>query len=301
MSLIPVLLDTDIGSDIDDALALAYLLRHPECHLTGVTTVSGEPCKRAALVRWLCTVAGRPEVPVYCGTEPPLLGTQRQPLAHQHSAIPAEFAETRHPESHAVDFMRDEITKHPGEVTLLAIGPLTNVGLLFATYPFIPQLLRSLVIMGGDFRPNYDDSIEEWNIKCDPAAASIVLARVASPFLAVGLNVTTRCRLTMTAMDALLSGKDPLKAAVNAMARVWYDSASEVTFHDPLAAALIFQPNLCETVSTSLHVDICSADSPGATIEITDDTAKPHQIATNVDTQQFFTHYSSVLETRHIP
>ncbi len=301
MTQIPVLLDTDIGSDIDDALALAYLLRHPGCHLAGVTTVSGESCKRAALVRWLCTAAGKPDIPVYCGTEPPLLGSQRQPLAHQHAAIPAEFAEERPPESHAVEFLRDEITRRPGEVTLLAIGPLTNIGLLFATYPFIPQMLRSLVIMGGDFRKANGDVTEEWNIKCDPMAASIVLSRVASPFLAVGLNVTTRCRLTMTAMDALLSGKDPLKAAVNAMARVWYDSASEVTFHDPLAAALIFQPNLCETVSTALRVDICSADSPGATIEIEDDTAKPHQIATNVDSQQFFTHYSSVLETRHIP
>ncbi len=299
MSLIPVLLDTDIGSDIDDALALAYLLRHPECHLAGVTTVSGEACKRAALVRWLCTVAGRPEVPVYCGAEPPLLGVQRQPLAHQYNAIPAEFAEPRHPESHAVEFLRDEITKHPGQMTLLAIGPLTNVGLLFATYPFIPQMLRSLVIMGGDFRTRDNDVTEEWNIKCDPAAASIVLSRVTSPFLAAGLNVTTQCRLSVTEFNTLLGSNDPLKAAVKSMANFWFESTKEVTFHDPLAAALIFEPDLCSMEATTLHVDICSAEKPGATRAIVEDEFNRHTIATAVDSKRFFAHFSSVINTTH--
>jgi purine nucleosidase len=289
------LLDTDIGSDIDDALALAYLLRQPHCHLMGVSTVSGEASRRAALVHWLCAVAGKPEIPVYCGTELPLLGEQRQPHAPQFNAIPAQFAEVRHPASHAVDFLRDEITKRPGEISLLAIGPLTNVALLFATYPFIPQMLRSLVVMGGTFRTPGADTTAEWNIQCDPAAAALVFERSLHPFLAVGLNVTTRCKVSSTAFNDMLGGSDPLKAAVKSMANVWFASVPEVTFHDPLAAALIFEPDICATANTHAEVCLHPPGTKGATLESPDWSYTPHNIAVTVDTPRFFAHYSTVL------
>ncbi len=299
MTQIPVLLDTDIGSDIDDALALAYLLRQPNCHLIGVTTVSGEASRRAALVHWLCAVAGKPQIPVHCGTERPLFGEQRQPDAPQFNALPARFSEIRHPSSHAVEFLRDEITRRPGEISLLAIGPLTNVALLFATYQFIPQMLRSLVIMGGTFRTPGADTTAEWNIQCDPAAAAIVFERNPQPFLAVGLNVTTKCRLSSTAFNDMLGGYDPLKAAVKSMADVWFASAPEVTFHDPLAAALIFESEICETANTHVQVCLHGPGIKGATLENHDSSYAPHSIAVTVNAPRFFSHYSSVLKSTH--
>ena len=80
---IPILFDTDIGSDIDDAVALGYLLRQPDCELVGVTTVSGEVRQRAALADAVCRAAGRTDVPIHAGIEQPLVGPQKQPNCPQ--------------------------------------------------------------------------------------------------------------------------------------------------------------------------------------------------------------------------
>ncbi|MGB9625007.1 MAG: nucleoside hydrolase [Phycisphaerae bacterium] len=85
---IPILLDTDIGSDIDDAVALAYLLRQPQCELLGITTVTGEPEKRARLADAICRAFGRSDVPIFSGAARPILVPQRQPAAPIRKHIP---------------------------------------------------------------------------------------------------------------------------------------------------------------------------------------------------------------------
>src|SRR5262245_50589217 len=118
-----VLLDTDIGSDIDDAVCLAYLLAQPECELLGITPVSGEAERRAMLASALCQVAGA-RIPIFPGAESPLLGPQRQPRAPEADALERWAHERAFPQGQAVEFMRQTIRAHPGEVTLLAIGPM---------------------------------------------------------------------------------------------------------------------------------------------------------------------------------
>src|SRR3982751_448710 len=103
-----VLLDTDIGSDIDDAVCLAYLLAQPACELLGVTTVSGESVERAKLASALCKAAGK-STPIYPGSERPLLSAQRQPRCPQSAALERWPHETQFPESEAVEFMRRTI------------------------------------------------------------------------------------------------------------------------------------------------------------------------------------------------
>src|SRR5215210_2426180 len=124
--MIKVLLDTDIGTDVDDAVCLAYLLSHPECELLGITTVTGEAVKRASLASLLCKAANT-DIPIYPGAEHPMRGEQRQPIAQQAAALSRWPHETYFPLNQAVDFLADTIRSHPGEVTLLTIGPLTNV------------------------------------------------------------------------------------------------------------------------------------------------------------------------------
>src|SRR5579859_3158827 len=150
MQPIKVLLDTDIGSDIDDAVCLAYLLAQPRCDLLGITTVTGEARARAMLASAICQVAGR-SVPIVPGAEAPLLIAQRQPHAPQAAALDRWEHTRSFPAGGAVPFLRETIRAHPGEVTLLAIGPLTNVALLFALDAEIPRLLHSLVLMCGVF------------------------------------------------------------------------------------------------------------------------------------------------------
>jgi len=173
-SCVTVLLDTDIGTDIDDALCLACLLRQPRCELAGITTVTGEARKRAMLADALCRAAGRIDIPIHSGAEIPLLVPQQQSAAPQAEALAAFPHRDDFASNTAVAFMRDTIRRRPGEITLLAIGPLTNVGLLFATDPEIPGLLKALVLMCGRFDFNVPcPGPREWNALCDPHAVAL--------------------------------------------------------------------------------------------------------------------------------
>ena len=126
-----ILLDTDIGSDIDDALCLAYLLAQPECELLGITTVTGQADKRAMLASILCKAAGK-DIPILPGSEEPILVPQKQNLTPQAVVLKKWSHKKRFPRGEAIEFLRQTIHRHPGEITLLTIGPLTNIGLLFS-------------------------------------------------------------------------------------------------------------------------------------------------------------------------
>src|SRR5919109_5334440 len=105
MAMIKVLLDTDIGSDVDDAVALAYLLSQPECELVGITTVTGEAERRAELASVLCQAAGK-DVPIYPGAEQPMSGAQKQTVAQQAAALPRWPHRDEFPRGEALAFMR---------------------------------------------------------------------------------------------------------------------------------------------------------------------------------------------------
>src|SRR5260221_12453073 len=108
MDTLPVILDTDIGSDIDDAVALAYLLKQPRCELLGITTVTGEPDKRASLADAVCRAAERHDVPIHVGAEPPLLVAPRQPKAPQTEALTDRWPHRLFPKTNTpITFLRD--------------------------------------------------------------------------------------------------------------------------------------------------------------------------------------------------
>src|SRR5690349_14668811 len=127
---IPLLFDTDIGSDIDDAVALAYLLVEPRCELLGITTVTGEPVERARLADAVCRASGRNDVPIHSGAEIPFLVPQKQPKAPQKAVLECWPHQADFAPNTAVPFLQQVIRSRPGEVTLLAVGPFTNVGAL---------------------------------------------------------------------------------------------------------------------------------------------------------------------------
>src|SRR4051794_3816150 len=172
MDRVSVLFDTDIGSNIDDALALAYLLRQPQCNLLGVTTVSGPVERRAACAAAICRAAGRAEVPIPCGASPPLMFGPGQPdVPHFHALAASERVEID-PAPVAVEFLRNAIRASREPVVLLSTGPLTNVALLFALDPEIPATLRGFVSMAGVFGPHERQT--ETNCRADPTAAAAV-------------------------------------------------------------------------------------------------------------------------------
>jgi inosine-uridine nucleoside N-ribohydrolase len=250
-----VVLDTDIGSDIDDAVCLAYLLAQPECELLGITTVTGEADKRAMLASALCKVAGK-NVPIFPGAEEPLLVPQKQTQAQQAVALKKWDHDRNFLRGQAVEFLRQTIHEHPGEIILLAIGPLTNIGLLFKVDPDIPHLLKGLTLMCGVFTESLPGvGPLEWNAMLDPHATAIVYKSAVSVHRSVGLDVT--CQVTMTAKQVREKFQADLLCPVLDFAEVWFRETEIITFHDPLAAVTIFddhiavQKSFCLTCSAS--------------------------------------------------
>ena len=289
---IKILLDTDLGSDIDDAVCLAYLLANPRCELLGITTVTGEPEQRARLASVLCNIAGR-DVPIYPGAARPLLIEQRQPLAPQAAALARWPHRSDFPAGEAVDFMRRTIRAQPGQVTLLTIGPLTNIGLLLALDPGIPSLLAGLVSMCGAYLvpAGGADSIE-WNARLDPQATAIVYNAHAIGHRLIGLDVTRQ--VTLPAAEVRRRFQAPLLRPVLDFAEVWFRTADHITFHDPLAAATIFNPDICRFERGRVEVETYDQASLGLTRWTPDAANGPHRVALGVEPQRFFDEYFSV-------
>ena len=287
--MIPVLFDTDIGNDIDDAVALAYLLRQPECELLGITTATGDVSQRAALVEVTCRAAGRDDVPIHAGVAGPLLHGTEQGVA-QYAAIESVPHRTDYAPGAAIPFLAETIRSRPGEIVLLATGPLTNVGLLFASDPALPSLLKSFVWMGGVFLSS-DESQREWNALLDPISTALTL-KWGGPLTTVGLDVTTKCRLPAAECRERFARSEPL-ATVLKQAEVWFQHAGEITFHDPLAAALIFEPGLCRLETGEIAVELGPSPSEGRT-RFTASAGGAHKVAVEVNPDAFFAHYFSV-------
>ena len=287
---IKLLLDTDIGSDIDDAVCLAYLLAQPECDLLGITTVTGQAEDRARLASALCRVAGK-SVPIYPGREEPLLIAQRQPLAPQAAALSRWPHETSFPRGQAVEFLRQTIRQNEGEVVLLGIGPLTNIAALFAADAEIPGLLRGLVLMCGVFTrwpPGREPT--EWNAMLDPAAAAIVYRAAPRVHRSIGLDVTMQ--VTMPAAVVRQHFQAPLLRPVLDFAEVWFQQTDTITFHDPLAATTIFDDAICGFERGRVEIELASHRLAGFT-HWTPDPLGRHEVALTVNPQRFFDHYFS--------
>ena len=288
-----VFLDTDIGSDIDDAVCLAYLLANPACELLGITTVSGEGLRRARLADALCRVAGR-RIPIFPGAERPLLIEQRQPDAPQAAALHRWEHQEEFPTGRAVEFLRDTVHSHPGEIVLLTIGPLTNAALLFATDPEIPRLLRGMATMGGVFTNRLAGvGPREWNILLDPHAAAMVYDRDVRAHRSIGLDVT--CRVKMPAAEVRRRFQAELLKPVLDFAEIWFRERDEITFHDPLAAATIFDPDICRLQRGTVEVELGGEKTAGMT-HWTPDPAGRHEAAMEVDADRFFAEFFSKFE-----
>jgi purine nucleosidase len=252
-----LILDTDIGDDVDDALALALICNSPELNLIGVTTVFRDAPRRAILVTEVLRLFGRSNVPVHAGVSRPLLqawediprgGAQ---LGRQFEALDSNLKPPKG--AHAVDFLAQKIIEYSNrgeKLTIAAIGPLTNIALLFARYPETVAQCKVL-LMGG----KWSERFTEWNILCDPEVAAMVF-RAGADLTMVGLDVTLRCVLS-DAQGAQLRGADTPRATFLAdLIELW---GHKVTLHDPLTIltllddCVMFEPQ-------HIEVGLCGED-----------------------------------------
>jgi purine nucleosidase len=214
----PVIFDTDIGTDIDDAYALAALIHRPELELLGVTTVSSDAVARARLAAKLLRVAGGPwaDVPVYAG-----ISTPAQYMTQVEWA--RDFHSPALHDSGGVEFMRREILARPGKVTLIAVGELTNVAALLESEPGIGRKIRAIALMGGAvYRGHAPGSRPEpeWNIRSNAKAAHVVFES-GVPLLVAPLDSTADLKLTPEMRARIFLRGTPLNDALASLDQIW--------------------------------------------------------------------------------
>jgi purine nucleosidase len=206
---LPVILDVDTG--IDDSLALLYAAASPDAELVGVTCVFGntDAAHVGINTRAILELAGRTDVEVAMGREVPLVRPLvTTPETHGPQGLGhAELPPPSRPLSgrHAVDLIVDTARARPGEITLVTLGPMTNLALAVEREPALPRLLRAYVYMGGAFSASGNTTpTTEWNVHCDPEAAQLVHRAWSTAIeadatipraLGLGLNVTERARI----------------------------------------------------------------------------------------------------------
>lgn len=255
---IRLVFDTDIGTDVDDCLALAVILGSPEFELIGVTCVYGDVELRARMVAKLLGLAGRTGIPIMTGASQPLLGIKPVYWAG-HEGVGLLEPGDRAPIAgeHAVDYLVRVVRESPGQIHLLAVGPLTNVALAMRRDPSFARNLAHLTIMGGAVRGDrLDLPLAEHNIACDPEAAHIVFGGGA-PMTVVPLDVTTRVAIRAAGVEQLRSTGGAFQTAVaDQVARYpRFAQTGATSLHDPLAVAAIVQPDLLTTTDLRLEVE----------------------------------------------
>jgi purine nucleosidase len=248
-----VIIDTDIGDDIDDAFALALALRSPELQIIGITTTFGDTETRAKLLDRFLAEAGRPEIPVAAGVPTPPKGTFTQRRYAENN----RFAKPSHPD--AVAFLLEQIRRYPGQITLIAIGPLMNIGAAIDKDPATFRKLKRVVIMGGSIKRGYGDlgfgppqpPQPEWNILNDiPSAQKLFAAGV--PLFVMPLDAT-QLKLDEVKRAFLFSQGTPLTDALTLLYHQWGQETP--TLFDPMTIAFLVNPNLCPVQPMHIRVD----------------------------------------------
>ena len=271
-----ILLDTDPG--IDDACAILLALASPEVSVEGLSIVHGncslEQATRNALS--LLELANASHIPVVRGCELPLV--QPSLLAPEtHGGSGLGYAHLPEPviqplPQHAVDFLIEQILASPGEITLVALGPLTNIALAIRQEPRLIESLKELIIMGGAIRQEGNTTaLAEFNTYVDPHAAHIVY-HAGIPATLVPLDVTYRCILTPEDVKRLEGADSPVTKFVMDATRFYmefhdeYQNIEGCVINDPLALALTFAPEFCTYQELPVDVDLSGGISMGKTV-----------------------------------
>jgi purine nucleosidase len=244
---VPVVLDTDIGTDIDDAFALALILRSPEINLLAVTTVSGDTQARARLAARMLWVEGRRDIPVAAGVD-----GAPMPIAQTRWAD--GFTSPQLLSEPAVDLMKAEIDRGHGEVVIVAIGPLTNVAALLTKYPGEEKKIRRIVLMGRSIAHGYypnSGPTAEYNIAADAKASRVVFTS-GVPIEMAPLDVTWHLQLDAANQGRIYGQGTPLANALRAIDKLWGQPTP--TLHDPMAVGLLLNSELATL--EPLHIRI---------------------------------------------
>lgn len=246
---IKVILDSDLGSDVDDAFALALLLASPELEIVGITLGHGQTDKRGRLACRLLHETGREDVPVALGRPTPLVVGQPEITGGDPGQFSwAEGFSILEPiDTPAVDFIADQLRQHPRQITLISVGPVSNLADLLERDPEALQLAKRVYSMFGSFYLGYGGSpvpSAEWNVRADIPSAR-TLSSSNAPITYAGLDVTALVELKAEQRRALWSRGSPLTDALEALYRLW-GRETPILF-DPVPIGMVLWPELFRT------------------------------------------------------
>ena len=304
-----IILDCDPG--IDDALAIAFATASPEIDLVGLTTVAGNVslAKTTANALAVASFVGAKDVPVTPGSAAPLLRPARHGEdVHGGSGLggavlppPVRAAE----DGHAIDFIIDTIGAEPGEITLVATGPLANIALAVRREPRLATWVRDFVIMGGSASRGNVNPAAEFNIWADPEAAAIVFGAGWTVRM-IGLDVTLLARATSAVQERMRSlgslGSQLLLPAL-AQYRDSDDTTGEPPVHDVCAIVSIADPSVFAYTPALVQIETHGTFTSGMTV--TDFSrpslpeSAPHntRVATGINADRFWTTVLGAYET----
>jgi inosine-uridine nucleoside N-ribohydrolase len=261
---VPLILDVDTGTD--DALALAYAVASPRIDLVAVSTVAGNvdiektTANTLAVLDWL----GAEDIPVHRGASRPLVRPHRDAIYfHDEGGLGgAQLPPSRR--SIGADRGPAALIRlarlRPGELTLVTLGPLTNLAIALNVEPTLPELLKAVVVMGGAFTvPGNTTPAAEFNILVDPEAAEQVFSAPFPSLTVVGLDVTEQVALTRDDWEAVNvdSSLPPTARLLREVGAFAYSrlGRDQFSLHDPLSVAVAIDPTLIEVQELEIAVD----------------------------------------------
>jgi inosine-uridine nucleoside N-ribohydrolase len=281
-----VILDTDIGDDIDDAFALALAVSSPKLQVIGVTTAWGDTDLRARLTERFLKVTGHGDIPVAAGPKTHASSTFSQARWAQVEPEPAAgFPD-------AIEFTLNAIRRNPGQITLIAIAPFSNIGALIDRDPATFTRLKQIIIMGGSIHRGYGDlgflpdhgPEPEYNVMMDiPSSRKLFASGV--PIQMMPLD-STQLKFDETMRDTVFSQATPMTDALLSLYEEWRASTGNATptLFDAMAVAAAIDSDLCPTRPMHIDIDDKGSTQPGA--------GNPNaDVCLQSDSDQFFHFY----------
>ena len=297
-----IILDTDIGDDIDDAFALLLMIQSHAFDILGVTTVFRNARQRAHMAKYIINALGA-DIPVYQGcdypiiSDPETLNTEEIRKKEKRDRFgmyqlpqwKEEMESAQYEKGNAVDFIIEQVHKYPHEVILCGIGPLTNFGIALRKDPTIIPLIKEFRLMSGGRNINFS----EWNVFCDPEASYIVYNSKV-PVVEIGIDTTHVAQLSKQDIEELKNSKSKAILIIYDMMMKWFEhyQFAAPVMHDPIAVATILRPDLCTYEMHPMSVEL--HPRRGASIE---DINKKEmvKISTGIDVRKFLDYFKKII------